>query len=312
MIEQKALAIINEVRKAIIGKDTVICKALMAILVQGNILLEDHPGVGKTTLALALARAMGLQYNRIQFTPEVTPADVVGFSILNRSTGEFEYRPGAAMCNLLLADEINRTSAKTQSALLEAMEEGQVTVDGVSHQLPRPYMVVATQNPLGSAGTQLLPESQLDRFMMRLSLGYPELEQEVRVLKQTEGRRPVDSIVPAVTQEDVIESQQEVAAVHVSDELYLYVAKLCAATREQAKFRLGASPRAGGALIRACRASAWMAGRDYVIPDDVKLLFYSVLEHRLTLDPQARLNGTTVHDLLTETLQSVSAPKLVN
>lgn len=312
MIEQKALAIINEVRKAIIGKDTVICKALMAILAQGNILLEDHPGVGKTTLALALARAMGLQYNRIQFTPEVTPADVVGFSILNRSTGEFEYRPGAAMCNLLLADEINRTSAKTQSALLEAMEEGQVTVDGVSHQLPRPYMVVATQNPLGSAGTQLLPESQLDRFMMRLSLGYPELEQEVRVLKQTEGRRPVDSIVPAVTQEDVIESQQEVAAVHVSDELYLYVAKLCAATREQAKFRLGASPRAGGALIRACRASAWMAGRDYVIPDDVKLLFYSVLEHRLTLDPQARLNGTTVHDLLTETLQSVSAPKLVN
>lgn len=312
MIEQKALAIINEVRKAIIGKDTVICKALMAILAQGNILLEDHPGVGKTTLALALARAMGLQYNRIQFTPEVTPADVVGFSILNRSTGEFEYRPGAAMCNLLLADEINRTSAKTQSALLEAMEEGQVTVDGVSHQLPRPYMVVATQNPLGSAGTQLLPESQLDRFMMRLSLGYPELEQEVRVLKQTEGRRPVDSIVPAVTQEDVIESQQEVAAVHVSDELYLYVAKLCAATREQAKFRLGASPRAGGALIRACRASAWMAGRDYVIPDDVKLLFYSVLEHRLTLDPQARLNGTTVHELLTETLQSVSAPKLVN
>lgn len=312
MIEQKALAIINEVRKAIIGKDTVICKALMAILAQGNILLEDHPGVGKTTLALALARAMGLQYNRIQFTPEVTPADVVGFSILNRSTGEFEYRPGAAMCNLLLADEINRTSAKTQSALLEAMEEGQVTVDGVSHQLPRPYMVVATQNPLGSAGTQLLPESQLDRFMMRLSLGYPELEQEVRVLKQTEGRRPVDSIVPAVTQADVIESQQEVAAVHVSDELYLYVAKLCAATREQAKFRLGASPRAGGALIRACRASAWMAGRDYVIPDDVKLLFYSVLEHRLTLDPQARLNGTTVHELLTETLQSVSAPKLVN
>lgn len=312
MIEQKALAIINEVRKAIIGKDTVICKALMAILAQGNILLEDHPGVGKTTLALALARAMGLQYNRIQFTPEVTPADVVGFSILNRSTGEFEYRPGAAMCNLLLADEINRTSAKTQSALLEAMEEGQVTVDGVSHQLPRPYMVVATQNPLGSAGTQLLPESQLDRFMMRLSLGYPELEQEVRVLKQTEGRRPVDSIVPAVTQEDVIESQQEVAAVHVSDELYLYVAKLCAATREQAKFRLGVSPRAGGALIRACRASAWMAGRDYVIPDDVKLLFYSVLEHRLTLDPQTRLNGTTVHDLLTETLQSVSAPKLVN
>ena len=312
MIEQKALAIINEVRKAIVGKDAVICKALMAILAEGNILLEDHPGVGKTTLALALARAMGLQYNRIQFTPEVTPADVVGFSILNRATGEFEYRPGAAMCNLLLADEINRTSAKTQSALLEAMEEGQVTVDGVSHKLPRPYMVVATQNPLGSAGTQLLPESQLDRFMMRLSLGYPELEQEVRVLKQTEGQRPVDTIVPAVTQEEVIEMQRQVGEVHVSDELYHYVATLCAVTREQQKLRLGASPRAGGALIRACRASAWMAGRDYVIPDDVKLLFYSVLEHRLSLDPQARLGGATVHELLTETLQSVSAPKLVN
>ena len=312
MIEEKALAIINEVRKAIIGKDAVICKALMAILAEGNILLEDHPGVGKTTLALALARAMGLQYNRIQFTPEVTPADVVGFSILNRATGEFEYRAGAAMCNLLLADEINRTSAKTQSALLEAMEEGQVTVDGVSHKLPRPYMVIATQNPLGSAGTQLLPESQLDRFMMRLSLGYPELEQEVRVLKQTEGARPVDTIVPAVTQEDVIEMQRQVGEVHVSDELYHYVATLCAVTREQPKFRLGASPRAGGALIRACRASAWMAGRDYVIPDDVKLLFFSVLEHRLTLDPQARLNGATVHELLTETLQSVSAPKLIS
>ena len=312
MIEERALAIINEVRKAIIGKDAVICKALMAILAEGNILLEDHPGVGKTTLALALARAMGLQYNRIQFTPEVTPADVVGFSILNRATGEFEYRAGAAMCNLLLADEINRTSAKTQSALLEAMEEGQVTVDGVSHKLPRPYMVIATQNPLGSAGTQLLPESQLDRFMMRLSLGYPELEQEVRVLKQTEGARPVDTIVPAVTQEDVIEMQRQVGEVHVSDELYHYVATLCAVTREQPKFRLGASPRAGGALIRACRASAWMAGRDYVIPDDVKLLFFSVLEHRLTLDPQARLNGATVHELLTETLQSVSAPKLIS
>ncbi len=311
MIQPKAMKIVNQVRKAIIGKDAVICRGLMAILAQGHILLEDNPGVGKTTLALAFARAMGLTYNRIQFTPEVMPADVVGFSVYSKASESFEYRPGAAMCNLLLADEINRTSAKTQSALLEAMEEGQVTVDGVSHRLPQPFVVIATQNPVGSAGTQLLPESQLDRFMMRLSLGYPALDQEIQVLKQTEGARPVDSIVPAVTMQEVLEIQQEVAAVHVSDELYLYVAKLCAATREQDMLRLGASPRAGGALIRACRASAWMSGRDYVIPADVQLLFFSVLEHRLSLDPQARISGATVHSVLTESFQSVPAPKLV-
>lgn len=311
MIQPKALGIVNEVRKAIIGKDTVICKTLMAILAQGHILLEDNPGVGKTTLALAFSKAMSLEYNRVQFTPEVMPADVVGFSIYNQEKGGFEYRPGAALCNLFLADEINRTSAKTQSALLEAMEEGQVTVDGVSHRLPRPYTVIATQNPAGSAGTQLLPESQLDRFMLRLSIGYPALDQEVKILKQTEGARPVDTIRTVAGLQDVLEMQEETASVHVADELYLYVAKLCAATREHPLLRLGASPRAGGALVRACRASAWMAGRDYVIPGDVQLLFYNVLEHRVTPDPQARMNGRTVHSILTEILKSVPAPKLV-
>jgi len=311
MIQPQALGIVNEVRKAIVGKDTVICKALMVILAQGHILLEDNPGVGKTTLALAFSRAMSLAYNRVQFTPEVMPADVVGFSVYNQAKGEFEYRPGAALCNLFLADEINRTSAKTQSALLEAMEEGQVTVDGVTRRLPRPYTVIATQNPTGSAGTQPLPESQLDRFMMRLSIGYPALEQEVKILKQTEHARPVDLIRPAASLEDVVDMQAQVSEVHVSDEIYLYVARLCAATRESTMLRIGASPRAGGALIRACRASAWMAGRDYVIPGDVQLLFFNVLEHRVAAAPQARINGLTVHGVLAEILQSVSAPALV-
>ena len=311
MLQPKALAVVNEVRKAILGKDAVVCKVLMAILARGHILLEDNPGVGKTTLALAFSKAMGLDYNRVQFTPEVMPADVVGFSVWDRATGNFSYRPGAVLCNLFLADEINRTSAKTQSALLEAMEEGQVTVDNISRPLPQPFTVIATQNPVGSAGTQLLPESQLDRFMMRLSIGYPSLDQEVLILKQTEGRRPVDSLRQVATLEEVRQMQAETAQVHVAEDLYRYVATLCAATREHPLIRLGASPRAGAALIRACRASAWMAGRDYVIPGDVRLLFYNVLEHRITPDPQARLSARTAHPLLTEVWDSVPQPKLV-
>lgn len=311
MLQPKAMAVVNEVRKAILGKDTVVCKALMTILARGHILLEDNPGVGKTTLALAFSKAMGLQYNRVQFTPEVMPADVVGFSVWDRDTGEFSYRPGAVLCNLFLADEINRTSAKTQSALLEAMEEGQVTVDNLSHPLPKPFTVIATQNPVGSAGTQLLPESQLDRFMVRLSIGYPTLDQEILILKQTEGRRPVDILQQMVTLEEVCQMQEEVARVHVAEDLYRYVATLCAATRKHPLIRLGASPRAGGALIRVCRASAWLAGRDYVIPEDVRLLYYNVLEHRVTGDPQARLSDRSVHDLLSEVWDSVPQPKVV-
>lgn len=311
MIQKQALAVINEVRKAVVGKDAVICKVLMAILARGHILLEDNPGVGKTTLAVAFSKAMGLSYNRIQFTPEVLPADVIGFSIYQRETGLFEYRPGAVMCNLLLADEINRTSAKTQSALLEAMQESQATVDGISHPLPDPFLVIATQNPVGSAGTQLLPESQLDRFMMRLTIGYPNLEQEVLVLKQTEQERPLDSIVPVISPEDVLQMQKETSEVHVSDELYRYVAKLCAATREHPMLRLGASPRAGIALIRASRACAWMAGRDYVVPNDISLLFFNVLEHRMAEETQAKIGDVSVHDILSDILRANPAPRLV-
>lgn len=311
MTQPKALSVIQEVRKAIIGKDTVVCKTLMAILAGGHILLEDNPGVGKTTMALAFSRAMSMAFSRVQFTPETMPSDVVGYSMYNKETGRLEYRSGAAMCNLFLADEINRTSAKTQSALLEAMEEGQVTVDGVSHPLPVPYTVIATQNPLGSAGTQPLPESQLDRFMLRLSIGYPSAEQEVKILKQTEGRRPLESIVPAATLEEVEEMRREAAQVHVADDLYRYVAELCTATREDPALRLGASPRAGGALIRACRASAWMGGRDYIVPADINLLFYDVLSHRVVLEPQARMNGQDAHSVLEGVMAHVPAPRLL-
>lgn len=311
MIQQQALSIINEVRKAIVGKDTVVCKVLMAMLARGHILLEDNPGVGKTTMALAFSKAMGLSYTRVQFTPEVMPTDVVGYTMYHSATGQMEYRPGAVMSNLFLADEINRTSAKTQSALLEAMEEGQVTVDGVTHPLPQPHTVIATQNPLGSAGTQPLPESQLDRFMLRLSIGYPAPDQEIQILKQTEGARPVDLLGQVVGLEELAQMQAEAAQVHVADDLYRYVQKLCAATREHPLVRLGASPRAGGALVRVCRSSAWMAGRDYVIPADVALLFYNVLGHRLVLDPQARLNDRDTHSVLEEIMREVPAPKLL-
>ena len=311
MTQPKALAIINEVRKAIIGKDTVVCKTLMAMIAGGHILLEDNPGVGKTTMALAFSRAMSMAFSRVQFTPETMPSDVVGYSMYNKENGRLEYRPGAIMCNLFLADEINRTSSKTQSALLEAMEEGQVTVDGISYRLPRPYTVIATQNPLGTAGTQPLPESQLDRFMLRLSIGYPSADQEVDILKQTEGRRPLDALLPAATLEEVEQMRAEAARVHVADDLYRYVADLCTATREDPALRLGASPRAGCALIRACRASAWMAGRDYIVPADIHLLFHDVIGHRIVLEPQARMSGGDPHSVLEGILSKIPAPKLL-
>lgn len=311
MLQKAAMNIINEVRKAVVGKDTTVAKTLIAILAQGHILLEDNPGVGKTTLALAFSRAMGLKFGRVQFTPEVMPADVVGFSVYRRDSGSFEYHSGAVMCNLFLADEINRTSAKTQSALLEVMEEGQATVDGAVHRLPQPFTVIATQNPNGSAGTQPLPESQLDRFMVRLSLGYPKLDDEVEILKQTEGARPVDAISPVVTTDDVLQMQSEVKSVHIADEIYYYIAELCATTRESKLLKSGASPRAGIALVKACRGTAWLAGRDYVIPQDVSFMFYDVLEHRVTAKPSLRAGENTARAALKEVFDSVAAPKLI-
>ena len=311
MIVEQSRQIIAEVNKAFIGKNEIVEKVLMTIYAGGHVLLEDCPGVGKTTLAVAFSKVLGLSHKRIQFTTDTLPSDITGFNMFNRETNQFEYRDGATNCQLLLADEINRTSPKTQSALLEVLEEHTISVDGVTHMLPEPFICIATQNPLGFAGTQPLPESQLDRFMMRLSIGYPSLDQEVLILKQTEGGRPVDSLRQVATLEEVRQMQAETAQVHVAEDLYRYVATLCAATREHPLIRLGASPRAGAALIRACRASAWMAGRDYVIPGDVHLLYYNVLEHRVMPDPQARLSDRTIHDLLAEVMESVPQPKLV-
>lgn len=306
-----AAQVVSEVKKAIVGKDSVLVKVLAAILARGHILLEDIPGVGKTTLALAFSRAMSMSFTRMQFTPETMPADVVGYTMYNQEFGRMEYRPGAVMNNLFLADEINRTSAKTQSALLEVMEEGQVTVDGVSYRLPTPFAVIATQNPLGTAGTQPLPESQLDRFMLRLSIGYPAEDQEVKILKQTEGARPLEGVLPAATLEEVERMIAEAATVYMADDLYRYVAALCAATREDPALRLGASPRAGAALVRACRASAWMGGRDYVVPADINLLFYDVMGHRVVLEPQAKMSGQSARSVLEKVVGQVPAPKLI-
>lgn len=311
MLQQKVLAAAGEIEKAVIGKQDIVHKVLMAMLAKGHILLEDHPGVGKTTLALALARSLELDYGRIQFTPEVMPADVVGFTVIDRATGRLEYKPGGIFRNLFLADEINRTSAKTQSALLQAMEEGKVTVEGFTRPLPEPYTVIATQNPFGSAGTQMLPESQLDRFMVRLSMGYPDEESEIQILRQAKGARPLESILPVLTAEELRQCQREVEEVHIGDELLRYTTRLIAATRAHSLIRLGASPRAGMSLVRMVRACAWLSGRDYAIPKDIRLLLPDVLGHRLVLEPRARTENRTAPLLLEEILSSVREPKLL-
>lgn len=311
-MHQKALSIMNEIGKAVIGKDAIIRKVLMAILAQGHILLEDTPGVGKTTLALAFSKTMDLDHKRIQFTPEIMPADVVGFSIYNKATGKLEYQPGAALCNLLLVDEINRASSKTQSALLEVMEEGCITLDGVTRETPKPYTVIATQNPVGSAGTQLLPESQMDRFMVRLSMGYPELEDEVKILKKKQKCDLLKLVKQVADAQEILQMQQQAEAVYIDEDIYFYIARLAAATRENPLIRLGVSPRGSIALARMSQSAAWLAGRDYVIPSDVQLVLFDVFEHRLVLDSQARIGNTTGHSLLNDMIKAVSPPDIAH
>lgn len=306
----KALSVINEVRKAIVGKDLIISKVFMAILAQGHILLEDCPGVGKTTMVLAFSKALDLSYKRLQFTPEVLPGDVVGYNIMNRETGKLEYRPGAALCNLFLADEINRTSSKTQSALLEAMEEGSMTVDGQTYTIPKPYTVIATQNPIGSTGTQLLPESQMDRFIIKLSIGYPNIADEVRILKQKQGVNPLDNVNTVATAEDIIAMQKEVEKIYISDEVYDYIARLSSKTRNHPMIKLGASPRGSIALSRMSRASAWVSKRDYVLPEDVAYVFFDVIEHRILLNSNAGISGTAAHAVLEEILNTTPRPQI--
>ncbi|MBO5246778.1 MAG: MoxR family ATPase [Eubacterium sp.] len=300
--------ILSEVRKMISGKDDCIKKTFAAMLAGGHILIEDVPGVGKTTLALAFSTAMSLENHRMQFTPDVLPADILGFTMYDKESGQFYYREGAVMCNLFLADEINRTSPKTQSALLEVMEEGHVTVDGVSHQLPSPFIVIATENPKGSAGTQLLPESQLDRFMICISMGYPDFASELLIAQGKSSRNSMEQIVPVINADGLTALQEEADAVHVETCIYEYITKLMTLTRNHEFIELGVSPRGTIACVRMAKAWAYVNGRDYVLPEDVKEVFSDVTAHRIVLSAKARVAKLTAEKVVRELLAQVEMP----
>ena len=311
MREQQLIqSILTQVQKAVLGKDPVLARVLLAVLARGHVLLEDIPGVGKTTLALAFSRALGLRYQRVQFTPDVMPSDLTGFSVYNRETGAFEYRPGALMCNLFLADELNRATSRTQSALLEAMEEGQVTVDGVSRPIGQPFLVIATQNPVGAAGTQPLPDSQLDRFAVRLSLGYPSHRAETSMVREHQAGNPLDQVEQAVDHAGLEALRRAADQVYLSDEVLDYLLRLIEATRSHPLILQGASPRATLALTGVSRALALASGRDYVLPEDVQAVFHDVIGHRLVFAPQAGGGEQSRTELLTHMLRSVKPPRL--
>lgn len=290
--------VIDEVKKVIKGKDEIIKKVMTAIIADGHILIDDIPGVGKTTLALAISRAMTLQYNRIQFTPDVLPSDVTGFSMYNKKINDFEYREGAVVCNLFLADEINRTSSKTQSALLEAMEEKTVTVDSKTYELPEIFTVIATQNPVGSIGTHMLPESQMDRFMFCLSMGYPSVEDEVALLKEKFGKKPLDEVKNVIDIDELKIIKQEVRKVYINDDIYLYISKIAAASRNMKDIELGISPRGSVAIMKAAQANAYIEGRNYVVPDDIISVLVPAIRHRIILSAQAKAEGKNIIDVL--------------
>ena len=305
MIVEQSKAILAEVSKAFIGKNEIVKKVLMTIYAGGHILLEDCPGVGKTTLAVAFSKTLGLSSKRIQFTPDTLPSDITGFTVFNRETNHFEYRDGAANCQLLLADEINRTSPKTQSALLEVMEEHTVTVDGETHVLPSPFICIATQNPVGSAGTQSLPESQLDRFMICLSIGYPSLENQMRIINAQRYSNPLSDVRPVTNAQNLLEVQNYLTSVRVADSVLSYAIHLCEATRVHPLVELGISPRGVSALVKMARAGAVLRERNYVVPEDVQSVFFDVCAHRLILRPQAQVDGITARDILAEILQQI-------
>ena len=298
----------QEINRVVLGKEQIVRKVLLAILAQGHVLLEDVPGVGKTTLAKAFSKTLGLTSRRIQFTPDTMPSDIIGFSVFDKNTGALKYQPGAIMTNLVLADEINRTSSKTQSALLEVMEERQVTVDGVTRPLPAPFVVIATQNPVGSAGTQLLPQAQLDRFMVRLAMGYPDFASQVNILRDRHDGDPLDAVSTVSSAEALLAMQAQARAVHTADDLLAYITRLAEASRSHPLVTLGISPRGALAVCRMCRSRAFMAGRDYVLPDDVADIFADVCAHRLILSPKARITGASAADVLTELLETVPRP----
>lgn len=309
-MNELALKIQNEIKKVIIGKDDVIKKILMSILAQGHVLMEDVPGVGKTTMAMAFSKVLGLENKRVQFTSDTMPSDIIGFSVYDREKGNLSYKPGAIMTNLLLADEINRTSSKTQAALLEAMEERRVTVDGTSHSLPEPFIVLATQNQVGSAGTQLLPASQLDRFLIRTSMGYPDLKSQIEIMKDRHHENPLDKIVPVTDIKTLNNLIKEAQNTFVADEVYAYASELIEKTRHNQYIQIGISPRGALALCRAAKAYAFLEGRDYVVPDDVEAVFTDVCAHRLVLETKARLHELSPEEILSDIAKSVVKPNV--
>ncbi len=305
---ESANAVLREVNKVILGKNNEILEIMTAFLANGHVLLEDIPGVGKTTLAVAFSKAMGLECKRVQFTPDVMPSDLTGFSVYRRDEERFVYQEGSVFCNLLLADEINRTSPKTQSALLEVMEERKVSVEGVTRDVPKPFLVVATQNPSGTSGTQMLPEAQIDRFMINMSLGYPDFNSELQMAHSVGKKARTDMVNPVLTKEIMLEMQDSIYNIYIKDEVYSYILKLVSATRNNPYIERGASPRATIAMVKMSKAAAWIKGRDFVVPNDVIGQLPYVLNHRIILNSGARLSGQTKYSVIKQIIDTVERP----
>ncbi|HBN86493.1 MAG TPA: magnesium chelatase [Clostridiales bacterium] len=308
-IREKMESVVKNVEKVIIGKRNVIELLLISLLCEGHVLIEDVPGVGKTSLVSALAKSLNLEFGRIQFTPDILPSDITGMNIFNRKTGEFDFHPGAAMANILLADEINRTTPKTQSSLLEIMEEKQATVDGVTYKMKSPFMVLATQNPIDYLGTYPLPEAQLDRFFMKIKIGYPGVDEEIQIIKRYQDGNPLSTLEPVMEKDEVLELQKTWNDVIIKDEVQEYIAKIVRETRANSEIQLGVSPRGGISLAKASKAKALYDGRNYVIPDDVKRMVVPVLAHRMIVKPQSSLKGLTVNAILGNILEAVPVPR---
>ena len=307
-MREKIKEVLQQVETAVVGKDAVMERILMAILAGGHVLMEDVPGVGKTTAAMAFARVLGLETRRVQFTSDTMPSDIVGFSVYDKASGKLVYKPGAVMTNLLLADEINRTSSKTQSALLEAMEEGHVSIDGETHPLPDPFIVLATQNPAGSAGTQMLPNSQLDRFLVRLTMGYPDFKSQVDILRDRHTENPLDRLSRVLSAEELKQLKHETAKVEIRTPVYEYVTSLAEATRRDPMVLLGLSPRGALAVCRMAKAYAYVQDRDYVTPEDVAAIFPDVCCHRLILSTKARMMEQSAETIVQGVLKDVEMP----
>ena len=304
-----AKLILREVSKVIVGKDEIMIKVLLAILAGGHILMEDIPGVGKTTMAVGFSKALGLEYNRVQFTPDVLPSDITGYSIYNKETGTMSYQKGAILCNLFLADELNRATSRTQSALLQAMEEGEVTVDNRTYPVPEPFIVIATQNPTGAKGTQMLPDSQMDRFMLRLSIGYPSHDDETEMIRRRQKGVSMDNVMQMVSREELLGIRREADQVYIKDSLIDYIVKLCTVTRNDQRILQGASPRAALSLTALAKATAWIQGRDFVLPSDIRFVFAEAIQHRL-IWAQDNQSFRKQRAVVEELFASVKAPEM--